>query len=171
MPSMIILGASSFIAKELIGAGPYKLPIKAVSRRIPEDIKQFPSPIECAAFDSNDENRFFLYGQGFCLYVDLLLEIPEKPRIIGAISPVTNEPSVEELQDRIINQHSNGNSSKKKNLKKKLKNILKKIESRDSLNKNFTLFTQYRSIVNLSMTCGKGTESELVSNVIMSLSK
>jgi nucleoside-diphosphate-sugar epimerase len=37
MPSIIVLGASSFIAKELMSAGPYKLPIKAVSRRIPAD--------------------------------------------------------------------------------------------------------------------------------------
>jgi nucleoside-diphosphate-sugar epimerase len=37
MPSIIVLGASSFIAKELMGAGPYKLPIKAVSRRMPAD--------------------------------------------------------------------------------------------------------------------------------------
>ena len=38
MPSIIILGASSFIAREIIGAGPYKIPIKAVSRRVPIDL-------------------------------------------------------------------------------------------------------------------------------------
>ena len=37
MASIVILGASSFIAKALINAGPYKLPIKAVARKIPVD--------------------------------------------------------------------------------------------------------------------------------------
>jgi nucleoside-diphosphate-sugar epimerase len=37
MTSIVILGASSFIAKALINAGPYHLPIKAVSRMIPVD--------------------------------------------------------------------------------------------------------------------------------------
>jgi nucleoside-diphosphate-sugar epimerase len=37
MTSIVILGASSFIAKALINAGPYQLPIKAVARIIPVD--------------------------------------------------------------------------------------------------------------------------------------
>ena len=37
MASIVILGASSFIAKVLIKAGPYQLPIKAVARIIPVD--------------------------------------------------------------------------------------------------------------------------------------
>ena len=37
MASIVILGASSFIAKVLINAGPYLLPIKAVARIIPVD--------------------------------------------------------------------------------------------------------------------------------------
>jgi len=37
MTSIVILGASSFIAKALINEGPYQLPIKAVARIIPVD--------------------------------------------------------------------------------------------------------------------------------------
>ena len=37
MPSIVILGATSFIATELINRGPYRLPIKAVARTIPLD--------------------------------------------------------------------------------------------------------------------------------------
>ena len=37
MASIVILGATSFIARALINAGPYQLPIKAVARTIPVD--------------------------------------------------------------------------------------------------------------------------------------
>ena len=37
MASIVILGASSFIAKALINAGPYQIPVKAVARKIPVD--------------------------------------------------------------------------------------------------------------------------------------
>ena len=89
--------------------------------------------------------------------------MPDKPRVVGAIELEKNEPVIEELQSRVTYQLSNGNTKGKKNLKKKIKNLQKKIELKSRANKNFTLFTQYRSIVNLSIACGKRRESELVS--------
>lgn len=106
---------------------------KHLSKAIPEDVKSLPGPLEGVAYDDENRDRVFLYGQGFCLFVDLKLEVPVKPNVVSAMDGISNA------------DHS---SMKKK----------KKIKSDKIQNSNFTLFTQYRSIVSVAIASG----SELV---------
>ena len=60
-----------------------------------------------------------------------------------------------------------GAKKKSKHDVERIKSIQKKIEGGSHMNENFTLFTQYRSIVNMSLVLGgKDRQSELVSFVI-----
>ena len=105
---------------------------------MPRDVLQLPGPLEGVAYDSErrDDSRLIIYGQGTCLFVDLSLDTPDKPNLVSALD--------------CLPQNRSDSSRKKRTSGKK--------NSVGSSNPNFTIFTQYRSIVNVSISTG----SELV---------
>ena len=111
---------------------------------IPSSVRDLPGPLEGIAFDAEKPNRFFLFGQGTGVFIDLTLEVPDRSRMITALelSAGHNEKMEEDI----------GKRKRSKITKKRKKNTTGKE------NANFTTFTHYRSIVHMSVLSG----SELV---------
>jgi len=99
------------------------------SSLIPQVVKSLPGPIESLTYDVRNENILFLYGQGFVVYVDLLLDIPAKPKLLQTASACHRDSS------------------------------FRSGKSKHPQNPNFSICTQYRSIVYAATL-----DSELVSN-------
>jgi len=85
--------------------------------------------LEGIAFNPDSNSSFLLYGQGFCTYIDLNLEIPSTPKVISTAS---------------VNPNTLANKYKKVNPDKKTKT-----NSNDNDNSNFTIISKYRSLVHV----------------------
>jgi hypothetical protein len=131
-------------------------------------VKNIPGPIEGIAFvqtnefDDVNHTRFFLHGQGFCVYVDLGKDIPSKAKLLRAtdkmaVSIVNEEEGLDEgnvnNSQTIISRNTFQFMSKKRK---------KKSESNSDAS-NFTIIQAYRSLVYVSSV----QDSQLVSNSFM----
>ena len=113
---------------------------------IPSGVRDLPSPLEGIAFDAEKPNMFFLFGQGTGVFLDLTLEVPDRSQMITALE-LSASHNGEMEEERGI-----GERKRNKRMKKRKKN------TKGNENANFTTFTQYRSIVHMSVLSG----SELV---------
>ena len=90
--------------------------------KIPAAVKNLEGPIEGITFNSQLQS-FFVYGQGFCVYVDIASGIPEIP-------------------NTVITSTVTGNNAGKKRRKKN--------KSNSSSNNNFSIINRFRSIIHFA---------------------
>jgi len=90
--------------------------------KIPAAVKNLEGPIEGITFNSQLQS-FFVYGQGFCVYVDIASSIPEVP-------------------NTVVTTTVTGNNEGKKKRKKSKSNV--------SSNNNFSIINRFRSIIHLA---------------------
>lgn len=94
--------------------------------------KNLHGTLEGIAFSPDKNSAILLYGQGFCMYIDLMLDIPLTPKLISAAS---------------VNPNSILNKYKKVSAEKRIKT--------NNDNSNFTIINKYRSLVHVGFVKNK----------------
>jgi U3 small nucleolar RNA-associated protein 4 len=96
--------------------------------KIPAVLKNTPGPLEGVAFNPSSDMSMFLYGQGFCVNVDIGQLVPKVPKTITS---------------NVLSNASFG--SKRKDKKKPVS----KRRRGESLDPNFAIINKYRGIIHV----------------------
>ena len=116
---------------------------------IPLALRSLPGPVEGISFDIDSRRAspadcaFFLHGQGFSVFVDFAMKVPEKPRIIAATD--THSVSIHVATDLLL-----GPTIGVAKVEDKLEHKRYKKSSSVDCGPNFTVIHAYRSLVYLA---------------------
>eukprot|EP01041_Mallomonas_annulata_P004727 gene4727-9388_t len=120
---------------------------------MPDVLRKCPGPLQGVCFCPDSSNTMILYGQGYFVYVDLDMPIPNKPKVIAATTTSTSTSSSNMMLSN--NKHMDDNNMQIQNMTgKKRRKKEKAMKELNEASPNFAMVHRYRGLVHVSYLSG-----------------